>query len=231
MFPSDRKDKKHEIHALGQDRGSNKSRIQMIAFLKGQVVERGLEQAVLNVNGVGYEVHISSKTLQDLQPLKEAELFIYTHVREDTLRLFGFSQKLEKKIFLALIGINGIGPKMALSLLSSTPSLRDLVAMIEEENIKALTRLPRVGKKSAQQIVLALKGHLKEGFSEESEQKTKIRRLLSQALLNLGFRSGEIQLALDHVQTEDNMEKGLKEALSYLNPQSGSPQSGPPQSG
>ena len=204
----------------------------MIAFLKGQVQERGLDHIIINVNGVGYEVHVSAKTMQAIsQPVNSAgshipvagelELFIYTHVREDTFKLFGFSQKMEKQIFLALIGINGIGPKLALALLSSAPSLKALVRMIEEEDIKALTRLPRVGKKSAQQIVLALKGHLKEGFSEENEQKTKTRKLLSQALLNLGFRSGEIQMALDHVQTKDNMEKGLKEALSYLNPQTG----------
>ena len=190
----------------------------MIAFLKGQVIEKGLDYAILDVNGVGYELSLSSKTLQSLSSLKSAELFIYTHVREDTLKLFGFSEKLEKKIFLALIGINGIGPKLALALLSATPSLKALVGMIEEEDIKALTRFPRVGKKIAQQIVLALKGQLREGFSDLSEEKSQLRKSLSQALTNLGFRTGEIQLALDQVKTEDGMEAGLKKALSYLNP-------------
>ena len=202
----------------------------MIAFLKGQVQEKGLDLAIINIQGVGYEVHVSAKTMQDInQPVskagartpvtKEVALFIYTHVREDTLKLFGFSQKLEKQIFLALIGINGIGPKLALALLSSAPSLKALVQMIEEEDIKALTRLPRVGKKSAQQIVLALKGKLQENFSGLSAENTKTRKSLNQALLNLGFRTGEIQLALDQVQAEDNIETGLKKALSYLNSQ------------
>ena len=202
----------------------------MIAFLKGQVQEKGLDLAIINIQGVGYEVHVSAKTMQDInQPVSKAgslmssagevALFIYTHVREDTLKLFGFSQKLEKQIFLALIGINGIGPKLALALLSSAPSLKGLVQMIEEEDIKALTMLPRVGKKSAQQIVLALKGKLQENFSDLSAENTKTRKSLNQALLNLGFRTGEIQLALDQVQAEDNIETGLKKALSYLNSQ------------
>ena len=191
----------------------------MIAFLKGQVIEKRLDHIILDVQGVGYEVNASSKTLDKLSNKELIELFIYTHVRDDTLKLFGFLDKLEKTIFLALIGITGIGPKLALALLSAVPSLKALVEMIEEEDIKGLTRLPRVGKKSAQQIVLTLKGQLKSGFSDLSEEKSKIKKSLSQTLTNLGFRTGEIQLALDHVKTEDNMEKGLKEALTYLNPQ------------
>ena len=191
----------------------------MIAFLKGHVIEKGLDHIILNVQGVGYEVNASSKTLDKLSNKGLIELFIYTHVRDDTLKLFGFLDKLEKTIFLALIGISGIGPKLALALLSAVPSLKALVEMIEEEDIKGLTRLPRVGKKSAQQIVLTLKGQLKSGFSDLNEEKSKIKKSLSQTLTNLGFRTGEIQLALDHVKTEDNMEKGLKEALTYLNPQ------------
>ncbi len=190
----------------------------MIAFLTGTVTQISEDTSILNVNGVGYEVFASSKTLKNISLSEPAELWIYTHVREDSLKLFGFSTMLEKKLFLAFIGINGIGPKMALSLLSATPSLQALLEMIEEEDISGLVRLPRVGKKNAQQIVLALKGQLKEGWLEESEGKMKARRSLTTALLNLGFRSGEIRSALDQIKIGNNMEKELKQALSYLQP-------------
>ena len=190
----------------------------MIAFLKGRVTQIHTDGVILDVNGVGYEVHVSSKTLKSISLSKTAELWIYTHVREDAFKLFGFAGPLEKKIFLAFIGINGIGPKMALSLLSSAPSLRELLEMIEAEDISGLSRLPRVGKKSAGQIILALKGRLREGWMEQSEKQIKARKSLTTALLNLGFRSGEIRSALDHIEVGNNMERDLKQALSYLQP-------------
>ena len=190
----------------------------MIAFLKGTVKEVNEDVVILDVNGVGYEVYSSSKTLKDVLISELAEWWIYTHVREDSLKLFGFSSVLEKKLFLAFIGINGIGPKMALALLSSAPSLKELLEMIEEEDINGLVQLPRVGKKSAQQIILALKGQLKEGWLENSEGQLKARRSLTTALLNLGFRASEVRSALNQIEMGQNMEEELKQALSYLQP-------------
>ncbi len=190
----------------------------MIAFLKGVVAQMHEGAIILDVNGVGYEVHTSSKTQQNIHLSKTAELWIHSHVREDAFKLFGFSSMMEKKIFLAFIGINGVGPKMALNLLSSAPSLRELLQMIEEEDINGLTSLPRVGKKSAGQIILALKGQLREGWVEQNDEQIKARKSLTTALLNLGFRSGEIRSALDHIKIGDNMERELKQALSYLQP-------------
>ena len=190
----------------------------MIAFLKGTVKEMGGDVIILLVNGVGYEVYSSSKTQKDILVSEVAELWIYTHVREDYLKLFGFSSLLEKKLFLAFIGINGVGPKMALALLSASPSLRELLEMIEDEDINGLVQLPRVGKKSAQQIILALKGQLKEGWLERSEGQLRMRKSLTTALLNLGFRAAEIRLALDQTEVGNNMEEELKRALSSLQP-------------
>ena len=190
----------------------------MIAFLKGIVKEITEDTVILNVNGVGYEIHSSSKTLKDVFISEVAELWIHTHVREDAIKLFGFSTIMEKKLFLSFIGINGIGPKMALALLSSAPSLRELLKMIEEEDINSLVRLPRVGKKSAQQIILSLKGQLQEGWLEQSEKQLNTRKSLTTALLNLGFRSGEIRSVLDQIKVGNNMEEELKQALSYLQP-------------
>ena len=192
----------------------------MIAFLKGTVKDINENTVILDVNGVGYEIHSSSKTLKDVPVSEIIEMWIYTHVREDSLKLFGFSSLLEKKLFLAFIGINGVGPKMALALLSAAPSLRELMEMIEEEDINGLIRLPRVGKKSAQQIILALKGQLKEGWLQQSERQLKARQSLTTTLLNLGFRSSEIRSALEQMKRGPNssMEEELKTALSYLQP-------------
>ena len=190
----------------------------MIAFLKGITKEISEDIVILDVSGVGYEVYTSTKTLANIQKGNIAELWIYSHVREDSFKLFGFSSEIEKKMFLAFIGINGVGPKMALTLISAAPSLRELMAMIEKEDINSLVRLPRVGKKSAQQIILALKGQLKEGWIEKGEEKWEARKSLTTALLNLGFRAGEIQSAIENMEVGNNIEEDLKQALSHLQP-------------
>ena len=191
----------------------------MIAFLQGIVKEINKDVVILNVNGVGYEVYSSSKTREDILIAEMAELWIYTYVKENSFKLFGFSSVLEKKLFLAFVGINGVGPKMALALLSSAPSLKELLEMIEEEDVDGLMRLPRVGKKSAQQIILALKDQIKERWLEQrGEGQWKARKTLTAALLNLGFRASEVRSALEQVKVGNNMQEELKQALSYLQP-------------
>ena len=190
----------------------------MIAFLKGIAQEVSKDKVILDVNGVGYEVFTSAKTLNDVFVSEPTNLWIYTHVREDAFKLFGFSSLLEKEVFLAFIGINGIGPKMALSLLSTAPSLKALLEMVEEEDIAGLSRLPRVGKKSAQQIILGLKGKLSQDKLKAGEEHLKSHKLLTTALLNLGFRSTEIKSALEHISEGKSIEEDLKKALSYLQP-------------
>ena len=192
----------------------------MIAFLKGIVFKKNSEDLILDVQGVGYEVYASSKTLEHLKPQEPAELFIYTCVREDSFKLYGFAGALEKKIFSALISVNGVGPKMALSLLSGISSLRSFVEMIETEDFKNLARLPRIGQKKAQQIVLALKGKLKEEgleFKETSPSENQ-QRFLTSALLNLGFKMNEIKSVLEHLEKDCSREESLKQALHRLQP-------------
>ena len=107
----------------------------MIAGLKGTVKKLAMDHIVLDVKDVGYEVFMSTNTLANLSLGATIDLDIYTHIREDVLKLYGFMQALEKTLFLSFISINGIGPKMALVLLSSTSSLNLLVEMIEKEDI------------------------------------------------------------------------------------------------
>ena len=188
----------------------------MIAFLTGKIKFMGSENIILDVNGVGYEIQASTKTLNNLAVTDHTELWIHTYVREDSLKLYGFSSSLEKKIFLSFIGINGVGPKLALLILSAVPSLEEMLDMIEQADIKRLTQLPRVGKKTAQQMIFSLKGKLKETWLEVDQDLLKSRQDLSAALKGLGFRSAEVQAALDNIQLEQNMETNLKKALSYL---------------
>ena len=172
----------------------------MIALLTGKIKFMGTDNIILDVNGVGYEVYASTKTLNPLTVSQDIELWIYTQVREDSLKLYGFSNLLEKKIFLSFIGINGVGPKMALAILSAVPSLEDMLNMIEQSDVKGLTKLPRVGKKTAQQMILNLKGQLKESWLEIDPHLLKSRQDLSTALKGLGFRTVEIQSALDNIK-------------------------------
>ncbi len=189
----------------------------MIATLTGKIKLTGPDHLILDVKGVGYEVFASAFTLQSVKALEQVELFIYTHVKEDTLRLYGFFELAEKTMFLSLLQMNGVGPKMALAILSAAPSLQDLVSMIEHSDIKGLSRLPRVGKKTAQQMILTLKGKL--STESEDQELTKARQDLRAALSGLGFKSVEIQSVLDNIKISQNREKDLKKALSYLQPE------------
>lgn len=132
----------------------------MIGYLKGKIIEVTSDSALIDVNGVGYEVLASSSNLAEMQnSLGTIELWIHTHVREDALVLFGFSNKLEREMFHSLLKVNGIGPKLAINALSgATPD--QIIEMIELEDVKALSKLPKVGKKTAEQMILTLKGKL-----------------------------------------------------------------------
>ncbi len=191
----------------------------MIAALKGCVKTLAMDHIVLDVQGVGYEVFMSTNTLASISLNTTISLDIYTHIREDVLKLYGFMEALEKTLFLAFIGINGIGPKMALALLSSTASLNILVEMIEKEDVKNLAKLPRVGKKTAGQMVLSLKGRLPPSLSSKATSShTATRQWLTSALLNLGFKSAEIHTALNQISIGKDRQKELKKVLSCLSP-------------
>ena len=187
----------------------------MIAHLRGQVLQCGEGCLLLDVGGVGYELHCSSNTLNDAAADKTASgvlsVWVHTYVREDCLQLFGFSQVVERKLFLSLIKVKGIGPKMALQILSALRT-QQLVELIDKGDVKALTALPKVGKKTAEQMVLTLKGELvmSEGpvFSARSE--------IVSALLNLGFRSTEIEQAVNQLKSTDDVQAGVREALLSL---------------
>ena len=187
----------------------------MIGYLQGRPLRFGTDNFILLVQGVGYELHCSGQTLQDLDGKSFVEVWVHTHVREDALTLFGFSTELEKSLFLSLLKVNGIGPKSALNIVSGAPTLQ-IVQWIEDSNVGALTKLPKVGKKSAEQIVLTLQGKLVRAGETGSDQRFVARSQIVSALVNLGFRIGDVEKVVDQMPAETNLEGGLRQGLAAL---------------
>ena len=132
----------------------------MIAHLRGTLIAKHPSQAVVEAGGVGYDVAISIPTFSDLPDAgTEVALHIHTHVREDALQLFGFATIAEKQLFEKLISVSGIGPKLAVAVLSGLPTM-DLISAIRSGAVETLVRIPGVGKKTAERMVLELKDKL-----------------------------------------------------------------------
>jgi Holliday junction DNA helicase RuvA len=133
----------------------------MFAFLRGTVAFKTPENIALDVNGAGYQVYVPEPVYQRLVPGQETTLLTYCHIREDTFTIFGFLREEEKAVFMSLLGINKVGPKVALAVLSGL-SPRAFGTAVMENDVKALTRIQGVGKAMAQRIVLEMKNRLKQ---------------------------------------------------------------------
>src|SRR5688572_27997857 len=132
----------------------------MIAFLRGRVLDKQPNRVVVDVQGVGYEVHVPLSTYYDMgDEGADTVLRVHTHVREDALQLYGFLTSLEQQLFERLIGISGIGPKLAIAVLSGIET-RELVSAIQRGDVARLTRIPGIGRKTAERIILELMDRL-----------------------------------------------------------------------
>ena len=197
----------------------------MIAQLSGRLVEKHPNRLIVDVHGVGYEVHVPLSTFYGLpEPGGEVSLRVHTHVREDTLALFGFASVLELQIFDRLIAISGIGPRLALAVLSGIDP-RELVRAVQAGDVARLTAIPGIGRKSAERIVLELKDHLPDSLrvepssGESGPQGGDLRADLLSALLNLGYHRPLAEKAVDRalkVQGPTTFEHRLKQALREL---------------
>jgi len=192
----------------------------MIAFLTGRLAFKAPTHLTLDVQGVGYEVHIPLSTYYALPNLDEVTaLNIHTHLREDAIQLFGFLSQSEKESFLLLTSVSGIGPKLALSVLSSLP-ITDLVHAIQTEDVEKLATVPGIGKKSAGRIVLELKdkvGKIQGGSSrlattDASAVDGPYEDALS-ALINLGYRAQDAKEALKRATKAATGSLALKELI------------------
>jgi len=177
----------------------------MIAHLRGRLFAKQPGQAIVEAGGVGYDVTISVPTFTSL-PAEGAEvsLYIYTHVREDTLALFGFMERNEKRLFERLITVSGVGPKLAITILSGLNPERTVEA-IRAQDHATLTRIPGVGKKLAERLVVELKEKLEDLAVAPAAQKRLAPAAddVLSALVNLGYQRPAAQKAIEAaIETE-----------------------------
>ncbi len=188
----------------------------MIAFLKGDIVEINAEYILIDVNGVGYQVYVGKP--QDYT-YGRALVYTYFQVKEDGVSLYGFKTKQEQDLFLRLINVSGIGPKTANGILGATTT-NALITAIELGNIAFLKKLPAIGPKAAQQIVLDLKGKLvsDDDSNKPSSKKNEIYSDVYDALRQFGFKVSEIDSAINKIENIENKQTSniIKECLQML---------------
>lgn len=192
----------------------------MIVFLKGQIRKKISSQVVLDVGGVGYRAWIPLSTFLALGDIGEtAELIIHTHMTDSSLFLYGFGTEQEKELFQKLISISGIGPKIALNILSGI-EVSDLEDAIRRNDVARISLVPGIGKKTAMRIALELQEKLERQEAALQIQGFQEREDLISALTNLGFKRKEIELTIE--ETTKNSDKGhdfetlLRESLKRL---------------
>jgi Holliday junction DNA helicase RuvA len=173
----------------------------VIAHLRGKLAQKDPARVIVDVNGVGYEVFVPLTTFSALPEAgSEVSIDVHTHVREDLIALYGFSTRRERTIFEKLMTISGIGPKLAVTILSGG-SVEDLVTAIKRSDLARLTAIPGVGKKTAERIVLELKDKL-QGFAEGPARSSVEVDVLS-ALENLGYNRPVAEAALARATNGD----------------------------
>ena len=174
----------------------------MIAHIRGQILSKAPNAVVVECSGVGYELAISVSTFTELRDVgAEARLHVYTHVREDALQLFGFAELAEKRLFEKLLTISGIGPKLAITVLSGISAER-LVGAIRSGDHATLTKIPGIGKKTAERVVLELKDKLDDmvGFVAAADAPVSLGVVADDvlsALVNLGYARPMAQKAVE----------------------------------
>jgi holliday junction DNA helicase RuvA len=171
----------------------------MIAHLRGKLLAKHPNQAVLETAGVGYDVTISVPTYSDLPAVgAEVALHIHTHVREDVIALYGFLRPAEKLLFEKLIAVSGIGPKLAITVLSGMPA-QDIAGAIRGNDVARLTRIPGIGKKTAERMVLELRDKMPEAGTAVAPAVSAMSALeedVLSALINLGYQRAIAEKAL-----------------------------------
>ena len=184
----------------------------MIGFLKGKATHITADYCLLDVHDVGYRVFISNQTRAHISPNAEVMLYIHTNVREDAILLYGFFSREEYDLFLHLIGISGIGAN-------------DFYRMVQQKDVKGITKLPGIGKKTAERILLELKDKLSDVSVEDmpegdnnvgAETENDMLAEATEALLTLGFQDSEIQRVFRQKHSCQNTEELIRYALAEL---------------
>ena len=191
----------------------------MIAHLRGKLLAKHPNQAVVETAGVGYDVTISVPTFSDLPGTGgDVALHIHTHVREDTIALYGFLRSAEKTLFEKLITVSGIGPKLAITILSGMAA-DEVVNAIRGNDIARLTRIPGIGKKTAERMVLELRDKMpveKHGEMAATPALTPVEEDVLSALVNLGYQRAAAEKAMSTVSRNGQFDNMFRQALTAL---------------
>lgn len=191
----------------------------MIAHLRGKLLEKHPNQAVVETGGVGYDVTISIPTFSELTSVgSEVALHIHTHVREDQLALYGFGRPEEKQLFEKLITVSGIGPKLGITILSGMPA-DDMVRAIRGNDIARLTKIPGIGKKTAERMVLELRDKLPPQGADQVREVPSLSATqedVLSALVNLGYQAAAAEKALSSVDKNGPFDAMFRAALAVM---------------
>lgn len=187
----------------------------MIGSLNGTVVVRDDPNLIIDVSGVGYKVLAAQDVLSSASVGAKISVFTYTHVREDDLSLYGFSKYSDLKLFESLINVSGIGPKTAIGVFAIGTADQILQAIIQADT-SFFSRVPRLGTKNAQKIIIELKNKVGGGELDLTEGSKQTKTELSSALKSFGFTSGEINEAIRNIDGSVTVEEQIKLALKFL---------------
>jgi len=185
----------------------------MIAYLKGNLIKKSPNYVILDIGGVGYRAWIPLSTYLNIGNLNEVVgLFIYTHLTDNSLSLYGFSTEEEKDIFLKLISISGIGPKLALNVLSGIGA-SDLEEAIRQSDVDRISLIPGIGKKTALRIALELQEKLEKKENVLAAKGSQEKEDLISALMNLGFKRKEIETIVNETIKTYGLKTGFETLL------------------
>jgi len=191
----------------------------MIESIHGKLLEKAIDGIIVDAHGVGYGLKIPLPTYYALPEEGEhVSLYVHTYMKEDAIQLFGFRSKDEKEIFLRLLKIRGIGPKLSLNILSYLP-VKDLSSTLEGIDFATLISIPGVGKKMAERILFEVKGIIEKESKEPKGLDSEIAKQARSALLNLGFPPSHSETAIKEIIKDDksiSLENLVKKSLKHL---------------
>jgi holliday junction DNA helicase RuvA len=191
----------------------------MIAHLHGKLIARHPNQVIVDAMGVGYDVTISVPTFSELPPAGgEVSLHIHTHVREDQIALYGFIRPEEKHLFEKLISVSGIGPKLAITILSGMPT-SDMTSAIRGNDVARLTKIPGIGRKTAERMVLELRDKLPPAGTDQVHvmpSLSAVQEDVLSALMNLGYQRASAEKALGTIEKNGSFDAMFRAAMGVM---------------
>jgi holliday junction DNA helicase RuvA len=191
----------------------------MIAHLRGKLIARHPNQVIVDAMGVGYDVTISVPTFSELPPAGgEVALHIHTHVREDQIALYGFLRPEEKHLFEKLISVSGIGPKLAITILSGMPT-DEMTSAIRGNDVARLTKIPGIGRKTAERMVLELRDKLPPAGTDQVHvvpSLSAVQEDVLSALMNLGYQRASAEKALSTIEKNGSFDAMFRAALAAM---------------